>query len=240
MVGGASGVHIARLEGLTRDVSVVLVSVVACGASVLVRVLALSCGYPSATQIRKVHMLMAHLPLTSVFNSVPLVRIPAGSSVCVTIQSVAVEVVRTHWFGRQYACPCTDCPACENYQSRLTCFCVVTVWTGKVWIPGLLELTPSALSRLQFMLSWEAGEMVPGVVVVVSRKSSRSGVLVEPQDRQSGPLLSALASRAVLFNSICRLLGLPSGREGEADSAWAERVKPFLIARLEKAIAEKG
>ena len=185
-------------------------------------------------------MLMAHLPLTSVFNSVPLVRIPAGSSVRVTIQSAAVEVIRTHWFGRQYACPCTDCPACENYQSRLTCFIVVTVWTGKVWIPGLLELTPSALSRLQFMLLWEAGEVVPGVVVHVSRRTARSGVLVEPEDREGGPLLSALASRAVLFNSICRLLGLPSAREGEADLAWAERVRPFLIGRLEKVIAAKG
>jgi len=185
-------------------------------------------------------MLMAHLSPTSAFNSVPLVRVLAGSSVCVTIQSAAVEVVRTHWFGRQYACPCADCPACENYQSRLTCFLVGTVWTGKVWIPGLLELTPSALSRLQFMLSWEAGEVVPGVVILVSRKSSRSGVLVEPQDRQGGPLLAALSPRTVLFNSICRLLGLPSAREGEADSLWAERVKPFLIARLEKAIAREG
>ena len=174
------------------------------------------------------------------FETVRLLRIPAGSSARVTVQSEAVEVVRTHWFGRQYACPGEDCPACESYQSRLTSFLVVTVFTGKVWVPGLLELTPTELSRVKFMLQWGAGEVVPGVVLLVSRKTARSGVRVEPQDCEGGPVLAALSSREVLFNSVCRLLALPSAKEGESSGHWQERVRPFLVGRLFAAIEKMG
>jgi len=185
-------------------------------------------------------MFMSHVSPESCFETVPLVKIAPGTSARVTIQSEVAEVIRTHWFGRQYVCPGVDCPACECYQSRLTVFILVTVFSGKVWVPGLLELTPAALSRLRFMLEWEAGSVVPGVVVLVSRRSLRSGVVAEPLDQVGGELLGSLSSSEVLFNSVCRLLGMPSIRKGESDDQWQERVRPFLNARLAKVIAEKG
>lgn len=174
------------------------------------------------------------------FETVRLLAIPAGSSARVTVQSDAVEIVRTHWFGRQYACPGEGCPACENYQSRLTCFMVVTVFTGKVWVPALLEVTPTELSRVRFMLEWESGEVVPGIVLLVTRRTLRSGIRVEPQDQEGGAILGSLSSREVLFNSVCRLLALPSSKKDETPDVWDERVRPFLIARMQAAIEKIG
>jgi len=239
VVGCASGVRNSSTRGLVGAGRVVLVLVVECWASVWVLVLALSCIPPSATVRRISNMFVSH-GTDQAFETVRLLRIPAGSSARVTVQSETVEVVRTHWFGRQYACPGDGCPACECYQSRLTCFVVVTVFTGKVWVPNLLELTPAELSRVRFMLEWDAGEIVPGVVLHVSRKSARSGVRVEPQDVEGGQVLRSLSSREVLFNSVCRLLALPSAKDGEVQSAWTERVRPFLVSRLQLAIEKMG
>lgn len=171
---------------------------------------------------------------------VRVLKVEPGHSCKITLQSGHFQLVTTHWFGRQFVCPGHGCPACEGYQARISCFFLATCWTGKVWIPGMFEICPSELARLQFMMSWDADVVRAGACVMLSRKGPRTSVRCEPLEQDGGEILAALDSRPLLVNSVCRLLRLPHLRSDETADQWQSRVRPFLIANLDGAIRKVG
>lgn len=167
-----------------------------------------------------------------------LIKVFPGHTVRATLQSRHCQIVTSHWFGRQLACPGEECPACGTYPVRVSCFFLATAWTGKVWTPGLFEVCPGEFARLRFMCGWEKESVEAGTCVVMSRKGARSSVRCEPSLEVGGPIIPALGNSEVLLSSVARLLGLPGLRPGELFTAWCERVRPGLVLRLEAAIRQ--
>lgn len=175
----------------------------------------------------------------SVTKALSVLKVPAGSRVKVGIQSERPELLVTHWFGRQFVCGGGDCPACGTYASRLGVWNVVQVVVGNSLQPRLLELSSQSWARLRFMAGWEDAESLGGVAVELYRSSLRRPVLAEPCSDVI-PVNSRLASADTLLDGLGVLFQLPARRDGESGVEWADRIRPVVVSRVERAMLAAG
>jgi len=172
-------------------------------------------------------------------RGVVLLKVPAGSRAKVCLQSLEVEVVQTHWFGRQFLCPGWDCPACGVYAARVGVFQLAVVQRGPEWSPVLLELTAAEWARTRMLGDMTGLIPGPGVVCSLSRGSARSAVRCQPVSR-SDERSEFLSSRERLVDVLGLLFKLPGRVTEESVGAWCERVRPAVAEQLSRAIARVG
>lgn len=172
-------------------------------------------------------------------RGVVLLKVQPGGRARVCLQSVHVEVVQTHWFGRQMLCPGWDCPACGTYATRAAVFQVALVLQGPEWRPCLVELTASEWSRTRMLAQMEGIEVGPGVVCELSRGGSRSAIRCVVVEATTG-VSSVLSTHERLVDALSLLFKLPVRNEGEAAKAWIERIRPVVAGQLSASIRAVG
>jgi hypothetical protein len=168
-----------------------------------------------------------------------LLKVAPGQRARVCLQSEHVEIVQTHWFGRQMLCPGWDCPACGTYATRVAVFQIGVVWQGPEWRPVLVELTAGEWARTRMLAQMEGLELGLGVVCELSRGGPRSAVRCVPIER-TGEISVVLQTAERLTDALALLFKLPARGDGEGSKAWCERIRPAVATQLAAAIRSCG
>lgn len=168
-----------------------------------------------------------------------IVRIAPRHSYRLVLLCDCVMWVGTHWVdGRQWLCAGTDvdaCVGCRCQVSRLVGFGLVGMVTPDRIVPSLLEVSPSAWSRLEGLCRMDGLDVTCGLVVDARRPRSRAALRLEPVEHREG--LRRYTERQ-LVDAMAVLYGLPLSRDGEDGTAWLCRVRPctgsYLVEAMER------
>lgn len=157
----------------------------------------------------------------------PLVRVPAGSKVELTLLSGDMVRLVTHFYRSTFLCPeVEECHACTLLPARAYWYlpCIVTATRAS----SLLELSAHAAADLEQRCRFVGSAVRAGTQVEISRKSAKAPIRSEIIGQIEKP---SLAQAHEWLTPLMAIFGLPFVKPAETLEHYGARVCPFVIER---------
>lgn len=157
--------------------------------------------------------------------ALPLIRVPAGAKVEVTMQSYGFIYLMTHWLGRQLLCSGPECIACESMPQRIKCYAVCNVGDEHSTAFGLLEATPGAIERASTLVTLMQSTEIEAPRFQLTKRKKNSRIEMECIGSTS-VVHKAFRDPKRAAAAVAVLHGVRPPSMDEALSEWTQAVRP--------------